>query len=58
MWGGGELDAGSQIVQKERSDSRSMVLCHRLDVSREDCLCRVFYSVVNVFINVSGHVLD
>ena len=56
--GGGMSDDGSQIVQKERSDSRSMVLCHTLDVSREDCLCRVFYCVVVVFINVSGHVLD
>ena len=51
-------DADSQIVYIERSDSRSMVLCHTLHVSWEDCLCRVFYCVVVVFINVSGHVLD
>ena len=55
---GGELDADSQIVENVRNDSRGTVLGKTLHVSREDCLCRVFYSVVNVFINVSGHVLD
>ena len=47
-----------KIVQKGRSNSRGIVVCQILHVSWEDCLCRVFYSVVNVFINVSGHVLD